>query len=414
MNLPRIRVWVSLGLVGAAALAQDPGALRISGFGTLGVAHSSSEGAEFIRDLSQPRGSVGTFDPRLDSRLGVQATWTLSPDWSLVGQAVSKYRHDHTATPELTWAFLSYAPSSHLQVRLGRLGWDVFQLADTRNVGFSYLWARPPVEFFGSLMVAYHDGVDLAWTSHLEQGRSLRMKVSGGWARGHVPQGPTGTSMSLDRSPVVGAVAELQTESTTSRLAFARMRAAQDWPLVEQMQAGLLGASQLLGDPGLARQAEALGFKGTTFHYSSAGFVWHGRHLKADAAAALVTSDSGVVPDFKSAYLSLSENLGPFEPYLLASRVVSQHPDPYVGLLPGLGPGPAALAQGVQTLATSLRMNQTSLAIGCRWDVHARAAVKAQVQQVRSTPGWNFLWANASPTWNGRATVATLTFDFVF
>jgi hypothetical protein len=63
-----------------------------------------------------------------------------------VVQAVSYYNHAGNYEPELTWAFISYAPVPDMKVRAGRLGWDVYMLSDSRNVGYSYLWVRPPVD----------------------------------------------------------------------------------------------------------------------------------------------------------------------------------------------------------------------------------------------------------------------------
>ena len=47
--------------------------LVIKGFGTLGLARSDSDTAEFVRDLSQPRGLTKDWSSKIDSLVGLQA-----------------------------------------------------------------------------------------------------------------------------------------------------------------------------------------------------------------------------------------------------------------------------------------------------------------------------------------------------
>ncbi len=49
------------------------------GFGTLGLARTTSDEVEFVRDLSQPSGIRKDWDGRVDSVLGLQAAWQISP-----------------------------------------------------------------------------------------------------------------------------------------------------------------------------------------------------------------------------------------------------------------------------------------------------------------------------------------------
>lgn len=43
-------------------------------------------------------------------------------------------------------------------------------LAESRNVGYAFTWARPPVDFFGSLTATYFDGGDLVFKQTLGDG----------------------------------------------------------------------------------------------------------------------------------------------------------------------------------------------------------------------------------------------------
>ena len=142
------KFWVSLlpvlagaymGMGVAHAEADGSGAtFSLRGFATLGVARSSSDQAEFVRDLSQPKGiKNGQWSGRIDSILGAQANWQATPELELVGQVVSRYRYDESRDPELMWAFAKWEPDARVSVRAGRIGADFMLLADSRLVGYS-------------------------------------------------------------------------------------------------------------------------------------------------------------------------------------------------------------------------------------------------------------------------------------
>ena len=388
---------------------------RLSGFGRLGLASSSTDTAGYQRDLSQPRGVGHSPDPKLDSRLGFQVNYNLTDEVSLVGQAISKYRYDHTFSPDLSWAFLSYAPTSGLQIRLGRLGWDVFQLADTRNVGYSYPWARPSVEFYGPLQVSSLDGLDAAWTTPIDEGRSLRFKVSAGRTSEKVPLGSESQYLDLSGGKLFGTLVEFQGENLNLRMAYAQLQTTKDFPSsVLSLRSGVETFASLLHDPALARQAESMVFKDQVYHYYSAGLSWQQGPWRFDAVGAKVNSRSALVSSLRSGYASIGYRVGEVLPYLLTSRVYTNQPDPYVGALPGLGPQGVALAEGITQFVVHSRGDQSSTALGLRWDFHPKAALKVQVDQVNSATKATFLMTEVKPGWNGKATVASVVLDFVF
>src|SRR5664279_1240831 len=95
------KVWLSLMGLSLTLSAQEPaGSWRLSGFGTLGLAASSTDRVEYTRDRTQPKGITKDLSPKLDSRLGVQVNLNLRDDLELVGQVVSTYRYDGTYNPE--------------------------------------------------------------------------------------------------------------------------------------------------------------------------------------------------------------------------------------------------------------------------------------------------------------------------
>ena len=199
-----LSLWLSR--VALAELSFGGETLFLSGFGTLGGPYNLDGQAGFIRDKTQPEGARGDgVDWAIDSRLGLQATWRPSEDFESTLQLVSKYRNDGGYRPQVTWAFLKYAFDPDAQVRVGRLGYDIYLLAESRDVGYSYLWVRPPVDSFGQVYNSYFDGLDLTLANSLGDG-VLRGKLFLGQMTGTIPTSFPDLEYDLDGSILWGGV----------------------------------------------------------------------------------------------------------------------------------------------------------------------------------------------------------------
>gem|GEM_PF-6230061 len=282
-------------------------------------------------------------------------------------------------------------------------------------MGYSYLWVRPPVEFYGPLMISHLDGVDVAWTSLLGENRTLRLKASGGWAGEKLPLGEMPGHLNLGGSQVFGAMAEYQGPNLNFRLTYAQVRMAHDFPPpIADLKQALATYAEALDDPALASQSRALGIEGRIIRYSSLGMGWQQGPWKAECALAQTRSQSPLSPDSQAGYLSLSRKVGAVSPYAVVSRVTSDHAVAYVGALPTLGDEALQVAQGVTAVVGNAHMNQTDVALGVRWDLLPRAALKAQVDRIVADPSAPFLFPTSSSRWDGRMTIASVVLDFIF
>ena len=81
------------------AMAESESAFSLQGFGTLGIARTTTDNVEFVRDLSQPRGIGKEWSGLVDSVLGLQGAWHINPQMVAVVQATSRYRYDQTFLP---------------------------------------------------------------------------------------------------------------------------------------------------------------------------------------------------------------------------------------------------------------------------------------------------------------------------
>jgi hypothetical protein len=389
--------------------------LKFSGFGTVGLVWNSTDQAGFVRDASQPEGATRTPDGRIDSRLGLQMDATLSSTLQGTLQVVSKYNYDGTFRPEFSWAFLGWTPVPEIQARAGRLGIEAFMNADSRDVGYSYLWVRPPVEVFGLIPITRMNGVDLTGTFSLGGQTTLRLKgFYGAIVSEQVPvSGYPNLDLSGDR--VGGGIAEVQSGAWRGRMAYARFQFRKGFaPPVSELSTDLENLAALLGDPGLNQTATAVDPNGGVLQWYSAGLTYEEGPLQGQAMLNHLGSDRIFMPSSWTGFLSLGYRVGHATPYALWSRIDSRQQGlPYLGALPFL-PNPLA-AQVVADVALLTAVNedtQSTAALGLRWDWRANVDCKFQVDRIRAQNGGMF--NNSQPDWNGRATVVSATIDFVF
>src|SRR3954470_8668355 len=119
-------VKASLGLslmamATASAFAQSIGSgdLTIGGFGTLGMARTNSDAAQFVR-YNQAEGVTTRAGIGTDTNLGLQATYKFTPEVSGTAQVLTRKNTSPTFTTELTWAFVKARINDDFSVRGGR------------------------------------------------------------------------------------------------------------------------------------------------------------------------------------------------------------------------------------------------------------------------------------------------------
>jgi len=401
--------WMTLlpllaALCGGSAWAaeHDEGAaFTVRGFGTLGVARSSSDQAEFARDFSQPSGiKGGQWSGRIDSVLGVQANWRATPELELVGQLVSRYRYDESRVPRVEWAFAKWEPDARVALRAGRIGADFMMLADARLVGYSSLTVRPTPDFFGPLFFSHFDGADA----------SLTWPLGGGLLRGKLFAGAIS-----EKTPL--AVELWDTSGSSTRgLVFDYLDGPWQWrasTATVKFSHGIEFARQLairLRDAGAAADAaaDALTVAGTTTRYHSLGVVYDAGPLQVQAMLNAIRHEAGYLHNSRAGYLLAGYRLGAVTPYVGVSWWKSK-PKPYsTGLT-----DPVLNGEYDFIMATSIA-DQTTYTLGARWDVLSNVALKLQWDAVRGSAASRLPVLRSQPGWNGRTDVVSATVDFIF
>lgn len=379
------------GFAGEDPAAQTAPSVSLHGFGTLGAARSSTDEAQFVRNLSQPEGLTRKWSAKVDSLVGLQANIRFDQQLHGVVQAVSRYRYDGSYSPEITWAFLRYDPDAAFSLRAGRLGTEFYMLADSRMVGYSYLTVRPQVDFYGTLPFTYIDGVDATATTHFARGL-LRGKLFAGLSQEKAPWEELQFDMA--GSPMVGGYLDYQQGPWQFRASHAQIRFNHDLP-VENFYSAL--------DAMVPNASDQLRVKDKLTWFSSLGLVYDNGPLQMHLMLSQTGNEHASFQDTRAGYLTTAYRFGRLTPYLGYSWAKSE---------------PKNLTRPVPPVTdlylAEFHTDQHTFFLGGRWDFHTNMALKAQVDWISGTQDSKFLYRWEPPTWSGHMSVYSLTLDFVF
>ncbi|WP_338416639.1 hypothetical protein [uncultured Sphaerotilus sp.] len=407
-------IGAAMGLFTGTCTAQQSEAegsgIRISGFGTLGLAHADAPaGWGFLRSLEQPASARSTRAD-IDSRLGVQLNYVATAQVEGVAQLLATRRLPSAVTSDaVEWAFAAYRPTADLAFRAGRLNLDQFVMSDYRNVGFAYLYARPPVEYYATIP-SNLDGADVTRTWDVGDAR-WRAKGFAGRSK----------SVGMPLTKVLGLALTRESDGLVLRAGWSRANIARNSDGITALREGL---DQVLALPISSISAEAtalqsaLDLAATPLTYATLGMTYERGEWHTAAELTRMSFRNGTI---MAGYAGIGRHVGAFTWFGMVSRASDATPalaTPAWGaqLAPAIGP---AAAQQVQVLGATaafvanLSSRQTTLSVGGRWDIHPRMALKAQWDHVKVDANGALLWAN--PTGDaGRANITSVVLDYVF
>lgn len=409
---------LGIGTAAAQPVTPAPSEFRISGFGTVGIAHiDGPDGWAFKRDGTQPDNRHATRAD-LDSRLGLQLNYAPMREFELVAQVVATRRTAAARSGDaIEWAFAAWRPDADWTVRGGRMNLDAFLLSDYRHVGFAYPFIRPPVDVYAQLPGSF-DGIDVA--------RSWN--TAGGLWRAKVYAGRSATfsdaSTRLSLEPSYGAVVSREADGLLLRASAARTRFNSGIGSVQQLL-DALGPLAALPIPDVAAQAadfrSKLSLDDVNLNYISLGARYEAGLWLASSEYTRTSGQPLVA--YSSAYASVGRRFGALTAVAAASRVKSSNPPaaaPNWGaaLTPVLGPAGAAqaqfLADSAATVVNTFRVAQSTWSLGARYDLDARYAVKVQWDRIRVDANGGRLWGGDRTFGAADANVTSVAVDFVF
>jgi len=395
----------------------------VSGFGNLAYSYEDSANLGYLRDLTQKAhpDSNGSFLP--DSKLGLQLGYQFDQEWSATAQYVLAERAGDEALDGLELAFLAYQPSASIDIRVGRMGYDVFWFTDTRRVDFGHLWVRPPQEVYGWVPLQNIDGFDLTYRfTQAEIDWSANFQFGATQATTDLQQGFEPNRFFSNRAGVVSLTANGM--FWRARASYAQLRVDSQLPnTMEQARENLLLTSQLglglVSDEALELY-DSLGIQGAVVRYGQLGFEFNDGLWQFVSELVRVDTDREVLPNGVGGYALLGHRFDSITPYIIYSHF---SPDTDVtekqadwSLVPGLPTDIVQLQQGAIDAVNQTIINQSTFSLGVRWDITAQFSLKSQFDWIDIEPMGHGLWATefGAPREAQQVQLFTLSASFVF
>lgn len=417
MRLSSLFSIAALVLSNAALAAAEDGAnhFTVSGFGTLGYVYSDHRQYGFTRDLSQPRRD-GLRERLLpDSRLGLQINYRVDPRFEFAGQLVARDQVDVSLGRSVEWAFAAWHPVPEADLRIGRLGFDVFMLSEYRNVGYAYSWVRPVMEFYSWMPIYSFDGIDASYDIETRDGR-WRVKLLGGRSRARTPSKVNDDDYKLRFNPLWGASLSYEAGPWRTKLSYVNVRFDTQPPTGElTTYLETVAASPL---PDVAADAAHLNrdltIAGRRSRYAALGVSYDDNLWLLQAEYSRLSGGPPSVPQGWRGYVSAGRRFGDVTPFAVAAWA-----RPSTGPETGRAdwsalPGGAQL-QGAAVMAVDVgRIDQHTASLGLRWDFSHTAALKVQWDHSWINGGGWGLWPTANPPKSDIVNLLTTTVDWVF
>ena len=355
-----------LVLLVASGLAHADEGNRIfsfNGFGTVAMTRANTDQGDYVATRIQPNGAGRTHTwSSTDSELGGQLTATFNDQLSAVVQVVAATRINNHFSPRMEWAYVKYAPTPAINVKLGRSVLPLFMNADSSLIGFSLPSVRQPLELYSAPTTNF-DGVSASWHSNFGAVSNTVQAVYG-----------TNETKTVNPRGVVSATTKAKhMRGVNNTVEFGSWSA----------RAGLILMDLELPMPTGRSVNVELEVANVGVSYDPGSWYVQGE-MRA-------TKGIMVASDTRSAYVTGGVRINAFTPYLLYSRV--------------------------QPTGAPARVfnDQTTAAVGVRWDAIKNLAFKAQLDHISIGQGSFGTFVNVRPAISGSSTnVVTLTADFVF
>lgn len=440
----------------AQADYQSPdGNFRMSGFGTLGAVHTSTNDVYF--NYPGQGGGAGTtpdFSP--DSKLAVQGTYKFSPTISATTQIMTRYDANSQYIPTVDWAFAKWQALPALSVRAGKMGAPFFMVSDFRNVGYANTTVRPNLDVYGQVPTDQFEGADATYQYALGSttlnatfyagdssadymsafrsgGRELGpsnfrlKKLKGLNLTAEMDNGLTlraGYSKSKISLTSDSVNALLATGATLSAVNASTPVIGAAYPAFNSIGAQITSST----NAALVTDDKDISFVGFGATYDQDNWIISGEYTKRRS--------NSFIADTTGWYANVGYRVGKFTPYLGFSKLSVNSAN--TSLTPVVAPvlsGPGAAFNttlatyagqgnaGIQSVLNVQKLDQRTITLGSRWDVLPNVALKAQWDQIhKPADSWGLFFtkdpsaATEQSFLNSRRTVNVLSvsMDFVF
>ncbi|WP_256717935.1 hypothetical protein [Shewanella sp. UCD-KL12] len=390
----------------------------LSGFGTLGVVHNSSDELYFHRDFTMPADG-SDFSFKTDSLLGLQLNAELASHLDGVAQVVIKDRVSSDAIDSVELFFLRYRPHRDWALRAGRTSVDFYLLSEYRNVSYAYLWSRPIPEFYAlTSSIARIDGVDAAYTFSLGQGY-LESKLAYGQAQSVLDGG--GYRFGIDLEELLVFTNTFTQDPWLVKLAISTSKISALDFITNELVTALDEIPETIW-PDATRLANATEGVGQRVSYYTLGTQYDHNQWILQSELGYTDSEWGLLQSFYNGYVSVGYRIDEVTLFGVVAHIENNE-DPKTGKLPQLHsqlpPEIGLYIQGLHHLTlealNSTRVKQTTYSIGARWDLYPNTAIKLQWDHSQVDQRGAGLWTKPEVIEQDQSVnLFSLNFSFVF
>jgi len=305
----RFKDWLRGCCVAAALplLAQDPPwDINFSAFGTLGAAESSTNQVGFRRDIAQPDGVYRKPNYAVDSRFGAQMSIKLDPSLFTTFQVISRYRYDGSYHPDLSEACVTWLPAPGLQLRGGLVNVHETTTGEYLDAGYTYLWARPPVEAYGLTPLTKYLGIDFLDDLHLGGDTTLETELYAGRTVEKAQIDHVGP-FDLSGGDLISLSLKIISGPWKYRLVGGTIKSGRNLPQpVPTIQGALSTFGTLLAAPELFKAADSLNVQGTGTWALTGSVVYEDGPWQGQAFLSSGSSSAYLTPGGVYGYTSLA------------------------------------------------------------------------------------------------------------
>jgi hypothetical protein len=381
---------------------------RINGFSTLGLTYADNPTFGVRDDVGQ-EGIFNEWSLKPNSRIGLQLNYQYSPRIKAGLQLIAKDHYEggplHDA---LHWAYVDFKLNSMFELRVGRMGQDLFMLSDYRNVGFAQLWAHAPIEFYGQLTTEYKDGLQLRLVKDAFGGQffgqlSLTKANASSLRSGNLQ------SFGFDFGENVDLSLAWENDTWLFRFSHSAGKASADQDLLEPIQA-ILSEAVAYGWSDIAPWIDEFQIDGNQITYTSFGIKFTQSDWLIQSEFNHIDTGSDIATNSNSAYVLIGKHINQFTPFIVGSKAWNSQ-----AVLPDAPAYLSAYQTGTQAIVDTFHIAQKTLGLGLRWDVAHNVAVKAQFDRTWvKANGAYLLDSYQIPSQADAIDRYTLTVDWVF
>lgn len=380
---------IVLTAISQAGHARDSSMFQFTGFGSIGLTKGGNDELGIRQNYSQHGEYGGDWQFKTDSSLGFQINADFNRSFDAVVQVLARDQVSNSFERSIEWAFLRYRPTSTIDIRVGRMALDMFNISEYRNVGFAYLEIRPPVEFYGPVPLSNIDGVDLMFSNRVVGG-ILQSKFFFGQAKDKIFF--EGDSYNINFKPTYGINLSFQKGSWKTRFTLIKVKFTDVTGDVntDSLKEVFDGIPSFVW-PGVDKARENLDLNGSEIIYTSLGVSYDYSDWIFQGELSDINSTAGMAASNNAGYVTIGKRITrSITVYSKYARVLTSAERNTVEPPTIDHEGLWGLYDYVEILMNSNKVDQYSYSVGLRWNLMPKLTMKMEWDHVhveKDSPG---------------------------